>query len=274
MKKTAIVLTIFFLFSIAMPLFAAIDSAKLIYVKGDVIIQTKDTGDSRKGKVGDSIHAGDILKTNKKSTVEIAFDEKIGNIVKIDEYSIFSIQSFNPVKVSIVKGRVFSIIDNLDKGSTFEVRTPQAVAGARGTGWSMAIEGGKTDIEGYEHTIYAAGLAKDGSILGQIDIPAGFKSSVDEFNPPSALEKLSKGQINKWNKIKSGIEKHKRTFLNPNEQSGGEEDFEDAEERFQIMEDGREARFEAIHESRSEAVEQRSESRMDNDNENDARRGW
>ena len=44
------------------------------------------------------------------------------------------------MKLRISKGRVFSELKALKPGSTFEISTPQAIAGVRGTAWETVVD--------------------------------------------------------------------------------------------------------------------------------------
>lgn len=114
------------------------------------------------------------IKTGDRSLCTLAFDEELKNIMTVKENSHIKLDSIIPAKVFLPEGRVFSLIDNLSAIEKFEVRTPTAIAGARGTGLSVKFLDGKTVAICYEHLVYVMSLDKQG-------IPGELKELAEKF---------------------------------------------------------------------------------------------
>ena len=129
-------------------------AAELIYKKGTVQIMRKGQDFWIQANPGARVEEGDKVKTFKGSVCEIAFDSAKKNILKVDEDTQVTMESFGQTVVSMDKGKVLSRLKGLEAGSTFEVRTPTAVAGAAGTGWGVETDGQRTTVLVFENSVY------------------------------------------------------------------------------------------------------------------------
>jgi hypothetical protein len=101
-----------------------------------------------------------------------------------------------------------SLIKNLPKDSTFKIKTPTAISGARGTGWESSTDGSRSTFNTFENAIYVKGIDQSGSEMeGELEVKSGFKTTVDKFEKPQALEKLSDKDIERWNSWKEDFDK-------------------------------------------------------------------
>jgi len=83
--------------------------------------------------------AGDKIKTGRNSYVELAFDEEGENVIRIEEESSAIFMLGESEKLEMLDGEIFSTINKLRAGSSFEIKTPTAVCGARGTDWVTLV---------------------------------------------------------------------------------------------------------------------------------------
>lgn len=115
--------------------------AVVMLFKGDVLIQPSESGKWHKPVLGMAVRAKDQIKTGSDSWVNIAFAN--GSLLRIAQNSVVEISmlSYN-VKKKVMKseakipvlGKVISSFRKLKKNdSSFDVYTPTAVAGVRGT---------------------------------------------------------------------------------------------------------------------------------------------
>lgn len=109
-------------------------------MSGDVRVKFKNTGEVRKATVNDILSEGDTIETGKDGLVEINFDN--GNGLNLKEETSVTITKLaqDPKtgqyenKFDAKMGKVRARIEKLkETNSTFEVRTPTAICGARGT---------------------------------------------------------------------------------------------------------------------------------------------
>lgn len=122
------------------------------FTSGTVNVIDKD-GNSEKAKIGNEITQGMKIETKgAKSFIDIYIGQYIikvlGNTV-VDIQQLFErVSNGNKlVKLELEKGRVFSrITSKLVKGDVYEVTTPTATAGVRGTDFVVTEEDGKSNV--------------------------------------------------------------------------------------------------------------------------------
>ncbi len=107
--------------------------AKIFKVQGEVKVLKKNGSDWQSAKKNRVLEAGDQIITGKKSYVEIVYDDYFLNIARIDENTKAEFLSIEPTNLHLGDGSIFSALDGLAPQSQYQVSTPTAVAGVRGT---------------------------------------------------------------------------------------------------------------------------------------------
>jgi len=182
-------------------------SVKTFNVSGKAEYLKKDTADWGKLSTGMLLYSGDSIKTYKNAGVEIAFDKRKKNIVKIGADSHIVLKLTKEEKIELVDGEIFALIKSIPRGSKFEVRTPAAVCGARGTGFGAKTDKNKTVVSSYENDSYAKGIGKDGKVMeDNLTVKEGFKTTVKKFKKPSKLSKIGNRKYEKWNGWKDNLD--------------------------------------------------------------------
>jgi hypothetical protein len=166
-----ILVFIFLFLLISLPLFA--QTVKVIDIAGKVEVKAGTATSWQKARVNMFLGKEAEIKTDKKSSCTLAFDEELKNILTINENSHIKIENLKPGGVFLPEGRVFSLIENMAKVEQFQIRTPTAIAGARGTGWETGYAGGSTSILCFEDTVHAQGLDENGNVTGETDLASG-----------------------------------------------------------------------------------------------------
>lgn len=213
-------------------------AAQIIKASGTAKVKTAASGEWVDAKEGMKVKVGDVIKTDAGSTVELAVGVGLSNVINIFPGSQLVISKFDPGVVNLEEGRVFSLIKDLKKGSTFEVRTPTAVSGARGTGWGAHLKDNVTEVQGFEHTAYVAGLNDKGELIGLTDLQEGWKTSLLKGEGPGKLLRLSEEEKSAWKKWKKEALGHLRE--RNGKQAGapavsGSEDMERLEHRANVL---------------------------------------
>jgi len=181
-------------------------SANVFYVEGKAEYLASGKTGWKNIKKGLSLYSGDSVKTYENASLDIAFDGMRENVINISSNSYVIVKLGDPEKMELIDGEMFTLIKNLPAGSTFEIRTPTAVCGARGTGWGARGTKDNTIVSGYEKNSYAKGLNKDGTPMpGETTIKQGTKTQVNKFQKPSALSNLTNRDYDKWNKWKDSL---------------------------------------------------------------------
>jgi len=174
---------------------------KILFLKGSPKIMKAGKTEWRDCKIGMAIDNGDRVKTSKAESVEISFTNDNSNIVRIEGASdVFVRKTEAPYSIELLNGMAMALIKNLPKNSTFEIRTPSGLSGARGTGWSASTDGAKAVFDSFVDSIYVKGIGQSGNEMdGELLVEAGWKTLLDKFQKPSGLEKLSDEDIKGWN---------------------------------------------------------------------------
>jgi hypothetical protein len=108
--------------------------------------------------------------------------------------------------VELLSGKVKSLIKKLSDKSRFEIRTPVAVGGVRGTGWQSFTDGVKAAFDAFEKSIYVKGIDESGrEIEGEVIVKSGFRSAVNKFERPGRPERIPRADIARWNSWRKEI---------------------------------------------------------------------
>jgi hypothetical protein len=115
-----------------------------------------------------------------------------------------------------------ALLKSLPSGSTFEVKTPAGVSGARGTGWRSDTDGRRATFAAFENKIYVAGIDRAGNrMAGELTVESGMKTMVDRFEAPSRLERITEREMNQWNDFKKDVEKREEVKGSSDSSSSG-----------------------------------------------------
>jgi len=171
----------------------------IFYVSGKAEYLRSGENDWERLKAGMNLLSGDSIKTRSGSEVEIGFGGKKENIIHIEPNTHVVIKLKGSEKIELIDGEVFSLVKKLSSGSAFEIRTPTAICGARGTGWGTNANKERTVVSAYENKSYARGFKKDGSLMEEeVVIQEGYQTIVKLFEKPSKLMKISEKDMDKW----------------------------------------------------------------------------
>lgn len=95
-------------------------------------------GKSQEAELGQSLHPGDSVLVDKDSRAEIAFGD--GTVIRLGERSRFYIQSSDSSRsFRLAWGKFFAKVSKLTPNARFQVETPTAVAGVRGTVFRVEV---------------------------------------------------------------------------------------------------------------------------------------
>lgn len=175
--------------------------ATVIKKKGSAEFLKSGEGTWQEVKKGLRLYSGDSVKTGESSSVDVAFDSSKNNLVSIRPRTHVVLKITESEKIELIDGEVFALVKRLPPGSSFEVRTPTAVCGARGTGWGAETNKDISTVSSYEDTAYARGVKKNGMAMeGETDIPEGYESTVRKLAKPSPAGRISEEKYGKWDK--------------------------------------------------------------------------
>jgi hypothetical protein len=204
--------------------FAFENKVEIIYLKGDVSVLPEGKADWVKGGITMTLRKGDRVKTGASSLCDLSFDTEKRMIVGIKGNSDVIVLLDGNRKIELVAASIYAKLSGIPKGSSFEIKTPTAVCGARGTGLGVDADSEKTQATAYENGIYvqndkgeekdvkegdSRNIDKDGKISDEF--PAD-KSDIDNFNSWGNAAEETTGndedsQMNKLDKIGDSAEK-------------------------------------------------------------------
>lgn len=192
-------LIVIILFGLGFAPLALAQDATIVDLKGKVFIRENTHSAWQTATIEMRISQNATIATEADSSCTLAFDEKKKNILKIDENTEVTVKSILPGRVFLPEGRVFSLIKDLDEIEKFEVQTPTAVSGARGTGWLTEVTNGKTKISCFNDAIFVNSLDPNGAVTGQITITEGSGVKVED-QPVSqdAVKELDEENVHQW----------------------------------------------------------------------------
>lgn len=219
----------FFLAVVAVALFCfdiceAESIVKVIAVKGSPKITKVNTTSQVDCKTGLAIDDGDRIVTAGGDAVEIAFTDDLSNVIKISENSdVYIRKGQEPYKIELLNGEIMALVKKLSPDSSFEIKTPAGLSGARGTGWGSGTNGRNATFSAFENSIYTRGIDPNGNPMeGELIVGEGFKALMNRFEKPGKLEALTGGDRDRWNKWKEDFAgRNKGAGLSKEKASGG-----------------------------------------------------
>ena len=179
---------------------------EIVSISGSVEVLLSGETKSITAEADMFLQAGDKVKTGRNSYVEVAFDEDAENLVRLnsDASAVFTLK--DDEKIELIEGEVFAIINKLKKEEKFEIRTPTAIAGVRGTEWVTKVSQEGTDVEAINGSPYVKGFESDGRpMLQEIIVKTGYMTRVKKFQRPLALTKLSEQRIKRFINLRGEI---------------------------------------------------------------------
>lgn len=210
MKKILVFSVMLSVILCAPALFA--QSAKIIDLKGAVTVKQERDSDWEKAKINTLLYREAEVKTEKKSECTLAFDDEIENILTIKENSHIKLESILPGNIYLPEGRVFSLIDNISKIQNFEIKTPTAIAGVRGTGWLSSFLNNNSSFSCFEDNVNIEGTDSQGKKTGKKNLPAGFGLNVGPGGNIGDLFNLGAKDLKEWQDFKENMQNLKKFF--------------------------------------------------------------
>ncbi len=136
-------------------------------------------------KAGDTLQQGDQIRTASDGTVDLTVNNIAGYRALPDSES--SVISADPhdMDLSVTKGKIVINLSKLPKDSTFQVKTPTAIASVRGTQFSCEANGG---VRGASFAVREGAVEVKTLSTGQsvmlnegfaLDIPLDFSGSLN-----------------------------------------------------------------------------------------------
>lgn len=184
---------------------ASTKEARVILVKGDVKIQKAGKVEWVDAKVEMRLSDGDKIKTGKAAMLELAFDLENKNVVRVYENTTAILRGKWLTQIELPQGRVRSLITKLRSDSSFEIRTPSVIAGAKGSGWDVTSEEKRDEVKAQEDEIFVKTFDEQNNLIKEIVIIEGWEAIIDRFQGPSELIELTDTDRADWDSWKEDL---------------------------------------------------------------------
>lgn len=187
-----------------------LQAAEITYVKGSVQVQFSAEQQWKRAEAGMQIDMGDRIRTARRSKADIVLDEENNNFIRIEEQTLVILNSTYPGEINrfdLSHGKIYANIEEAKAGLTYEVSTPSAVAGVRGTGWSGESSKKGDEVATYEGSVFVKAFGKMKDLISEITVPKGFKAMIARFGAAGALIELTRGEMQRWRQAKQDASK-------------------------------------------------------------------
>lgn len=200
---------LFFGLALAWPGILRAQEAELISYSGTVEVLLKDADEYSEVEEGMLLSSGDKIKTGDSSSAELSFNSANTNVVRLEDNTEVNVRLSADEKLEMAVGEVFSSVGELSEDSAFEIRTPTAVSGARGTEWVTKVSDEGTEVEAVNDVPYVRHYEADGRLSQERTmISAGQMTKVRKFQKPEQLRPMAMNRRQKFEAL--GKEVHKR----------------------------------------------------------------
>lgn len=179
--------------------------AKVILVKGDVNIQKAGKTEWLKAKEGMILVDGDTAKTGKNSAVEIAFDRDKKNLVRLEENSTAILRGKMLKRVELPQGKIRFVVKSLKRDSSFEIKTPTVVAGARGSGGDVIARENEDTVRAQEDELFVQSFDEQGNLIQEISLTEGMEVNIERFEAPGEIMEITGADRSDWGAWKEDL---------------------------------------------------------------------
>jgi ferric-dicitrate binding protein FerR (iron transport regulator) len=177
-------------------------AAQINVGKGDVRVKSI-YGAWRNVKEGESIHKGSQIQVGQEARCDLIIGGK--NVVRLEPGTLLKIRSLDPIRLEMPDGELFAHVKKIKKGSTFQVKTPTAIASVRGTGWRQSAK----EISVFEGQVQVDGAADEAILLS-----AGSSVEISETGAVGEPEPIEETETSEWEDFEMASQKTLIQFEN------------------------------------------------------------
>jgi hypothetical protein len=210
MKKQHFLVILLVLFFAMSGLISFLQAAEIIYLEGNVQIQPVNAEEWKKADKGMQLNIGDAIRTARHSRADIALDEEKKNIIRIDPrtQAVLNSNTSGIDRLDLSRGKVYANLENLKAGMEFEVTTPSAVAGVRGSSYSTYVERDTDEVQAFKDSVYIKAFDTEKNMLSETTLPEGFKTLIDRFDAAGAITQVSEREFERFDRMLEELTGH------------------------------------------------------------------
>ena len=169
--------------------------AEIISFNGDVKVYQADKNAWVDAREDMRLNNKDKIKTAASAGAEISLDSTLKNIATIGPETEIEIEDCKANKLFMSKGKIMAVLESLPAESSFEVRTPTAVAGVAGTVLSVETDGEETGVSCIEGDVYVSGLEADGTLMERVLLRRRCRRMIRRGSRPGIIVPLTEAEI-------------------------------------------------------------------------------
>ncbi|MEI7972894.1 MAG: FecR domain-containing protein [Bdellovibrio sp.] len=178
-------------------------------VKGDVQVKAAKASQTVKAKVGQKVGPGDQINTGVDSRAKIVMADK--NVLNISPESKIVIENYTnnaktgekKVDLKVLEGKLRASVEQKydDQKNTFQIRTPTAVAGVRGTDFitGFNVQTQVTSIVTFSGVVAVGTPGPRGGIANPVMVQPGQTTSIESGKAPEAPKAIPTKELQKMN---------------------------------------------------------------------------
>ncbi len=185
-----------------------VNAAEVLDLKGRVQMQSASDVNWQTVERGMQLEFGDSIRTARNSFVDIALDKAKLNTIRIEAKAMVILNSETDGvvdRLEVSKGRVIANLEDLKSGMNFEINTPSAIAGVRGSSYSVYVEKTTDEISAYKDTVFLKAFDVNKKELIEVMVPEGFKTFVERFGGPSALIQIATREFRQFDNVMEDV---------------------------------------------------------------------
>lgn len=202
---------ILFMFSLVFSVRAFANEANgiMMVVKGDIKVTSLKDGKTEAAKVGKKVYSGDSITAGPDSRAKVVMSDKnILNIspdskVVIEKYTNDPKSDSRSVELKVEYGKVRAQVEQKYDGekNKFNIKTPTAVAGVRGTDFITGFnrQTRQSSIVTFSGMVAVGTPGPKGEILNAVFVRPGQTTNVGEGKTPEPPKALPKDDLNNMN---------------------------------------------------------------------------
>jgi hypothetical protein len=146
MLRPAFFLLLFY-FSAVPAVKAEASQAALYDFQGDFFVLREGESEWFPAQKGQAVEIGDVVWSGEESFAEIALDAEYRNIFRVEKETKAEIRALDPADIYLENGTIYSSLEGIPSGGSYQIVTPTAVASVRGTHFYSGYEPAKQESQ-------------------------------------------------------------------------------------------------------------------------------
>jgi hypothetical protein len=196
-----------FVFSLSLPAYAEGVHGIFRVVKGDVKIKSAKTNSEVRARLGEKVFPKDVIITGKDARAKIVMVDN--NEINVSPESQIEIQNYEydpaagkkDVLLNVIYGKVRSKVEQKYDGKTskFQIKTPSAVAGVRGTDFitSFTPSNNQSQIVTFQGKVEFGLPGPNGTIMNPVFVTPGTQAVATGAAAPTQPTPVAKQELAK-----------------------------------------------------------------------------